>query len=241
MSFFYYLRKLTSFTHGWLLSLHLCSLCCSSFYLWVWLTECVCLCVSLFIEFALATVCVELKGAGEVVLVTSALFSLTRKRRGGAYRSWREFAWGRGFPEKEQGCCIRKRCPVGSLIVGAMMTMIVSWPLFVHMCVGECVWFFFCGCFLGETGVFYQEEKVCLCVCFLCVFFITSAVVSKLCSLCFSRFLLPSEKQREEFFLFCNSIVMFPNHWFLLASVSLFLCVCVFFFNAKGEKLLAFY
>lgn len=63
MSFIYYLRKLTSFTHGWLLSLRLClflfsffSTCGSEFCVLL-----VCLCC--FTEFILAVVCAwSLKG-----------------------------------------------------------------------------------------------------------------------------------------------------------------------------------
>lgn len=63
MSFIYYLRKLTSFTHGWLLSLRLClflfsffSTCGSEFCVLL-----VCLCC--FTEFVLAVVCAwSLKG-----------------------------------------------------------------------------------------------------------------------------------------------------------------------------------
>lgn len=81
--------------------------------------------------------------------------------------SWREFEFALYsavfffYSEKEQGCCI-ERCPVGSLIVGAMM--ILGWTIVSN--VGFLfVWVSVYGCCLGD-GDFYQEEKVCVCVCF---------------------------------------------------------------------------
>lgn len=174
MSFFYYLRKLTSFTHGWLLSLRLCSYFFS--YLWVWVCVVVVVAVGLFMLLSnLFWLLFAWSVEGERLLwwrvFECIVFSHAKKGK----EVIRAEEIGLGFPEKEQGCCIRERCPVGSLIVGAMMT---RW-LF-GMCVDHCFWFsygcqwvyfLFCGCCLGETGIFYQEEKVCLCVCFLCVFF----------------------------------------------------------------------
>lgn len=83
MSFFYYLRKLTSFTHGWLLSLRLCSFFVSIFCG----SECVLLfAVGLFLLLSNLFGCclrgVLLKGGrgcfDEEFL--SALFSLAREK-----------------------------------------------------------------------------------------------------------------------------------------------------------------
>lgn len=83
MSFFYYLRKLTSFTHGWLLSLRLCSF----LFLSVGLSVCCCLllvCFCCFTEFAFWLLFAWSSSEGgrgcfdEEFL--SALFSLAREK-----------------------------------------------------------------------------------------------------------------------------------------------------------------
>lgn len=171
MSFFYYLRKLTSFTHGWLLSLRLCSF----LFLSVGLSVCYLLLVysCCFIEFVLAVVCVEFWRGRRLLwwrVFECIVFSRTRKG-GGACQSRRDWF---GFPEKEQGCCIRERCPVGSLIVGAMMT---RW-LF-GMCVDHCLLlsyvcvFSFLWMLSRRDGDFLPRRKsVFVCFVFFVYFFL---------------------------------------------------------------------
>lgn len=75
---------------------------------------------------------------------------------------------------------------------------------------------------------------------FLCVFsFITSAVVSKLCPLCFSIPIAIRETERRDFFV-CNSIVMFPNHWFCWLACHFFFVYVYFFFQCKRRKIVSF-
>lgn len=86
-------------------------LVCSSF-LSVGLSVCCCcwFVLAVFEFCVLAVVCVELRKRGEVVMVKSALFSLTLKGEGRNLSELKRLAcdWFR-FPEKEQGCCIRER------------------------------------------------------------------------------------------------------------------------------------
>lgn len=163
MSFFYYLRKLTSFTHGWLLSLRLCSyffpICGSECVLLLLLLLLVCLCC-----YRICFGCClrgVLKGRGcfdEEFL--SALFSLTRKR-GRSLSELKRLVWG--FQRRNKVAVFERGARWGR-------SLLARW--WRDDCSGCVLCFLFCGCCLGETGIFYQEEKVCLCVCFLCVFFL---------------------------------------------------------------------
>lgn len=102
-----------------------------------------------------------------------------------------------------------ERCPVGSLIVGAHddewfgMNHFGSFVFVVVVIWCEWMFFFVCGCCLGDGDFLPRRKSVFVCVFFLCVFsFITSAVVSKLCPLCFSIPIAIRETERRDFFLF---------------------------------------
>lgn len=142
-----------------------------------------------------------------------------------------------------------ERCPVGSLIVGAhddewfgmnhfgsfVFVVVVIW----------CEWmFFFCLWMLSRRRGFSTKKKKCVCVCFfsLCIFFYYECSSFQIVSTMFLDSYCHQRNREKRFFLVCNSIVMFPNHWFCwLACHFFFVYVYFFFFNAKGEKLLAFY
>lgn len=152
---FYYLRKLTSFTHGWfcshfvsvfsvLLSLRVC----------VWVSECI---PNWFVY--VFWLLFRLRGDYSVREEFGDFF--TRK---GSRREF-EFALYSAvflfYSEKEQGCCI-ERCPVGSLIVGAMM--ILGWTIVLNVgfvCVSECLWML-----PRRRGFLPRRKSVCLCVFF---------------------------------------------------------------------------
>lgn len=100
-----------------------------------------------------------------------------------------------------------ERCPVGSLIVGAHddewfgMNHFGSFVFVVVVIWCEWMFFFVCGCCLGDGDFLPRRKSVFVCVFFLCVFsFITSAVVSKLCPLCFSIPIAIRETERRDFF-----------------------------------------
>lgn len=140
-----------------------------------------------------------------------------------------------------------ERCPVGSLIVGAHddewfgMNHFGSFVFVVVVIWCEWMFFFVCGCCLGDGDFLPRRKSVFVCVFFsLCIFFYYECSSFQIVSTMFLDSYCHQRNREKRFFFVCNSIVMFPNHWFCWLACHFFFVYVYFFFQCKRRKIVSF-